>query len=258
MLYLTLNRHGVAFKKAKAVQDDIWYEWQLHERAGIQFWKPKHTPVRPLAKAEVAPYVHPPFGHLPADRMRLMVEARLRLEERKKSQMATSPGTGLFGSNTSENGTETLTPIEEVPPEGQNPLEDARVKALAGYLMKPGVGAPGCSLPGPGTKFADPMTTVVDAGTLAELRDKGKLDMNRPIIANKKGEHYYVLYDGQHCFREQFEKIMADGCVCCAERPGFMEPVKFLKDNSFVCWNCMTSCDKSTLETVFHLLKQMA
>lgn len=77
----------------------------------------------------------------------------------------------------------------------------------------------------------------------ANLRTKGKMDLDLFQKPSKDNHGFYKLWDGSYAFRDRFEKLMVDGCVQCSDHPVWTEPVKFLKDNSFICTICMMEPD---------------
>lgn len=78
---------------------------------------------------------------------------------------------------------------------------------------------------------------------LAELRHKGKLDLDLYHRPSRNSKGFYKLYDGNYAFQAKFEKMMEEGCVICGDHPVWTEPVKFLKDNTFICTCCMFDPD---------------
>lgn len=94
-----------------------------------------------------------------------------------------------------------------------------------------------------------------DGVSFNDLQDKGKLDLDIYIKTSKEHPGYYRLRGGNFAFKDHFESLMDDGCVICSDKPIWTEPVKFLKDDGFVCAPCMF--DVQNRFTIFELISKM-
>ena len=90
-----------------------------------------------------------------------------------------------------------------------------------------------------------------------DLYEKGKLDLDIWQKHNKDSEGFYKLPDNSFILKERFNDLMNDGCVICDCHPIWREPVKFLKDNSFICPSCLYDESSDSQKTVVELIRNM-
>lgn len=107
---------------------------------------------------------------------------------------------------------------------------------------------------GPVTKIETPPILLNDNSSNRVKKDKWEL--NRYIQPSHDNPGFYKTWDDGYLFQDKFEKLMTDGCTVCAQSPVWTEPVKFLKDGSFICGACMFDTDN--IKTVFDLVDKMS
>ncbi len=90
---------------------------------------------------------------------------------------------------------------------------------------------------------------------LVKLLEKGQLSLDLYKRPSKTHPGYYVLRSGTLLFEGKFNQLMEDGCAICDSHPIWTEPVKFLRNESFVCASCLLKQDDR--ETVLELIRTM-
>lgn len=96
---------------------------------------------------------------------------------------------------------------------------------------------------------------ATDNSQLSTMKALGKFDLNLYQKTSKDTKGFYKLWDNTYAFEDRFNQIMQEGCALCAETPIWTEPVKFLKDSSFICTPCMF--DMNQKKTIMELISKM-
>lgn len=248
MLYLTLNRHGVVFKKAKPFPEDTLVKYQIHDKPGFQFLKPTHTVMK---APEVLPWADSGYssggGHNQPPFAPGRVQGALQAGHANRS----------FGKSTSETSTvivdkNGVSHIEPDDPAEVDFMDDPRIAAL-GNILKPGAE---CDVLGDRTLLDASLQKPKINPKIKELIDKGKLRLDRMIIKGGKDKRaVYRLPCGDEIMKDKFSKLMVEGCCICSAQPAWGEPLKFLKEGEFVCFGCMSSPDEQTFESIVELIQ---
>jgi len=105
------------------------------------------------------------------------------------------------------------------------------------------------------TSIGSPVISNYSSGSLVRLDDiraaniKWKPDtlQNR---AEDAGGPFYKTACGKFLDEAAFDEKANEGCALNGEVPVFGEPVKFLKDDSFVCASCLAMAKSGTLDTL--------
>lgn len=108
------------------------------------------------------------------------------------------------------------------------------------------------------TKLPLVMTSLVKTEDTEKAFDpKWRLD-TVTARSNPNGGPFYKTGTGAMYDREQFKKKMEQGCAMNGEIPTFGEPVKFLKDGSFICADCLAHAkegdDKDVQDVVLSMI----
>lgn len=90
----------------------------------------------------------------------------------------------------------------------------------------------------------------VKPGQLVTLKDLG---MNYMVKPKGKDPAYYV-HQGHFIKEDEFEEIVSSGCLNCTANPAFGEPLKLLRDKSFVCAPCLIDNKDGVRETIRSLM----
>ena len=91
--------------------------------------------------------------------------------------------------------------------------------------------------------------------TFPDLFEKGKLRLSFMRSDTDNNWDYYNGYDmGAVVYEEDFKMMAATGCFNCNQTPVWGEPVKFMKDGTFLCAPCLINNRSNVIEQVREFL----
>jgi hypothetical protein len=281
MLYLVLNKYGIEIEKVHANPENILVTWQMNDKAAIELAKPTHR------RVEAPPFVQPVnTGRVPPTQEEIE-RRRQALRVRHfgpNTSTTTTPSTITKGHNLEANMCELPFEPDSLKPGAEFHGADGSYVYVKGILVKKTddvvqqIIKTAVDRKGEQADIVENMTRAMTAEEafafetrlmehgsrqiippvtdqeLSELVAKGKLKFDYMTAGGRNGSHY-VGYDGQKFNRHQFEHKMQDGCVVCPIVPSWGEPVKFLKDGAFICYECLTS--ERTKRTALGLIRNM-
>ena len=80
--------------------------------------------------------------------------------------------------------------------------------------------------------------------------------MNHLVIPGDRGVpgYYTGYYTADMIGRQMFDERAMSGCANCSSQPTWGEPIKFLRDNTFLCYECVTENPDDILSAIRDLL----
>lgn len=91
-----------------------------------------------------------------------------------------------------------------------------------------------------GNRIVGRVTSLLpcDLEQYKDLFDKGKLDLTRLTFDPHANEQCYY-WGKKNYYQEEWELYTSTGCFNCGKNPTWGEPIKFLKEEQFVCAPCL-------------------
>lgn len=115
---------------------------------------------------------------------------------------------------------------------------------------------------GSGRKFREARGEVIVLGDTSKSKPNkeffgerlGDQFMNRMHISLDGSQYYTGYYSNDVYNQEAFDEYTHEGCANCGSQPQFGEPIKFLRDNTFLCADCVLTNPDNLLDTIRELM----
>lgn len=231
MLYLCLNHNKIGFsaKKVHCLSEDTHQKWIIPDKPGKTFSKPERRPMK-------SPGFFPTSG--------VVVGGPPTTQQRNyHGQVILLRGTRRFsghgGVATSVDSSTAYNKHMQTAIHGYlDPIEN-KWKSFDENKINP--------------------ATPLDKTELAKLPDGCTVlhsyppnDMSyQQCPRDPQQLKYYIGYaNGERIYKDDFELMALQGCACCNASVVFGEPVKLLKDGSFICFPCYNSNVDNCKETL--------